>query len=286
MPNSLMRENIPKAERFMDRLPEHTQTETVATPVGYSRADIHMHTNLGDGWASPARVIEEATRRNLTLIAVTDHDHLEGPKREAAMPISGNTSVPPTRSFPVRIPKICARPFWSVLCELVVKNSPRFTFRPLSTSPSVPGAGLSIRRAVSRAGDARPAKSASVRNRTGDLGMAQSLVFLHTSPVHVQTFTGLLTELAPDIPARHVVDESLLSEACALGGITSALYERVEKTLLTAVAEQNAAVMVCTCSSIGSGAETANEHTHATLISIDRPLAAEAVRDGSRVIAA
>src|SRR5258708_20094659 len=81
MPNSLMRENIPKAERFMDRLPEHTQTETVATPVGYSRADIHMHTNLGDGWASPARVIEEATRRNLTLIAVTDHDHLEGAKR-------------------------------------------------------------------------------------------------------------------------------------------------------------------------------------------------------------
>src|SRR5260370_8745430 len=85
MPNSLMRENIPKAERFMDRLPEHTQTETVATPVGYSRADIHMHTNLGDGWASPARVIEEATRRNLTLIAVTDHDHLNVAKRVGAL---------------------------------------------------------------------------------------------------------------------------------------------------------------------------------------------------------
>ncbi|HZU70425.1 MAG TPA: CehA/McbA family metallohydrolase [Ktedonobacteraceae bacterium] len=50
-------------------------------PVGYSRADIHMHTNLGDGWASPARVIEVATRKGLPLIAVTDHDHLEGAKR-------------------------------------------------------------------------------------------------------------------------------------------------------------------------------------------------------------
>lgn len=65
----------------MDRLPESLQTETSGAPVGYSRADIHMHTNLGDGWASPARVIEEATRRKLTLIAVTDHDHLEGAKR-------------------------------------------------------------------------------------------------------------------------------------------------------------------------------------------------------------
>lgn len=64
----------------MDNSPQLTQAE-VATPLAYSRADIHMHTNLGDGWASPARVIEEATRRKLTLIAVTDHDHVEGAKR-------------------------------------------------------------------------------------------------------------------------------------------------------------------------------------------------------------
>lgn len=49
--------------------------------IAYSRADIHMHTNLGDGWASPARVIEEANRKGLRLIGITDHDHLEGAKR-------------------------------------------------------------------------------------------------------------------------------------------------------------------------------------------------------------
>ena len=48
---------------------------------GYSRADIHMHTNLGDGWASPKRVVEEARRQGLPVIAVTDHDHIEGAKR-------------------------------------------------------------------------------------------------------------------------------------------------------------------------------------------------------------
>ena len=53
--------------------------------VGYSRADIHMHTNLGDGWSSPARVIEQATSKGLRLIAITDHDHIEGAKRVAEL---------------------------------------------------------------------------------------------------------------------------------------------------------------------------------------------------------
>ncbi|HEX9069294.1 MAG TPA: CehA/McbA family metallohydrolase [Ktedonobacterales bacterium] len=49
--------------------------------TGWSRADVHMHTNLGDGTASPERVLHEARHRGLRVIAVTDHDHLEGAKR-------------------------------------------------------------------------------------------------------------------------------------------------------------------------------------------------------------
>ncbi len=51
----------------------------------YSRADTHMHTNLGDGWSSPAQVIHEALRHNLQVIAVTDHDHVEGARRVAEL---------------------------------------------------------------------------------------------------------------------------------------------------------------------------------------------------------
>lgn len=46
-----------------------------------ARADLHLHTNLGDGWISPARLIQTAAQRQLTVIAVTDHDHLEGARR-------------------------------------------------------------------------------------------------------------------------------------------------------------------------------------------------------------
>jgi predicted metal-dependent phosphoesterase TrpH len=49
--------------------------------LGLSKADLHLHTNLGDGTASPRRVLEIARRRGLKVIAVTDHDHFEGAKR-------------------------------------------------------------------------------------------------------------------------------------------------------------------------------------------------------------
>ncbi|HXZ03212.1 MAG TPA: CehA/McbA family metallohydrolase [Ktedonobacteraceae bacterium] len=74
---------------FID--PEQKITPTISN--GYSRADIHMHTNLGDGWASPARVIEEATRLGLPLIAITDHDHVEGAKRVQELIYQQNNSL-------------------------------------------------------------------------------------------------------------------------------------------------------------------------------------------------
>jgi len=52
-------------------------------PAGWSKADLHVHTNLSDGTASPRKVIEESIKRGLRVIAVTDHDSLEGAKRTA-----------------------------------------------------------------------------------------------------------------------------------------------------------------------------------------------------------
>ncbi len=68
-----------------DHKTSSASTIALMTAAGYSRADIHMHTNLGDGWASPAQVIKEARRRGLRLIAITDHDHLEGAWRVAEL---------------------------------------------------------------------------------------------------------------------------------------------------------------------------------------------------------
>lgn len=60
-------------------------SERTAPTTGTGRADLHLHTNLGDGLISPARLIDEAVRRGLGVIAVTDHDHVEGARRVEAL---------------------------------------------------------------------------------------------------------------------------------------------------------------------------------------------------------
>lgn len=77
----------------MDVKHQEHKSYPLTTPTGYSRADIHMHTNLGDGWASPARVIEESTRQGLRLIAITDHDHIEGAKRVEELLAQQNSAL-------------------------------------------------------------------------------------------------------------------------------------------------------------------------------------------------
>ena len=43
--------------------------------------------------------------------------------------------------------------------------------------------------------------------------MPPTLTFLHTSPVHIETFDALLKERAPDSPAAHVVGADFLAAA-------------------------------------------------------------------------
>lgn len=40
--------------------------------------DLHVHTNASDGTWTPTEVVEEAIRKNLSVIAITDHDTTKG----------------------------------------------------------------------------------------------------------------------------------------------------------------------------------------------------------------
>src|ERR1700716_261338 len=41
-------------------------------------ADLHMHTSFSDGWPGPVQVVRQARQLGLAVIAVTDHDTIEG----------------------------------------------------------------------------------------------------------------------------------------------------------------------------------------------------------------
>jgi hypothetical protein len=114
--------------------------------------------------------------------------------------------------------------------------------------------------------------------------VTKTLTFLHTSPVHIATFDRLLAEIDPSIPAKHVVDESLLHDARAFG-ITSDLTQRITQTIVDAIAD-DAAVVVCTCSTIGGCAEQANHVTDRPVVRVDRAMAERAVATGKRIIVA
>ena len=112
----------------------------------------------------------------------------------------------------------------------------------------------------------------------------RDLVFVHTAPALAEVFDGLLAECAPDIPARHVMRPGLLEDALAAGALTDEIRTRTKAALLEAAA--GARLVLCTCSTVGPGAEDAAQESAVPILRVDRPMAEEAVRAGSRVTVA
>lgn len=112
--------------------------------------------------------------------------------------------------------------------------------------------------------------------------MSHDLAFLHTAAVHEHSFAALCNEIAPALKVRHVVDESLLADARE-HGITARLAAKVEDAVIGAAAT-GAAVVVCTCSTIGGLAEATNTAGRFIGMRVDRPMADVAVSIGGRIL--
>jgi len=109
----------------------------------------------------------------------------------------------------------------------------------------------------------------------------RTLTLLHTAPANVATFDRLLAELAPEVEAKHVLASKLLDDARA-SGITTDLRARVGEAVSTAV-DNGAAVVLCTCSTIGDCAEAASLPAGAAVLRVDRAMAEVAVAVGGRI---
>jgi Predicted metal-dependent phosphoesterases (PHP family) len=58
---------------------EETANQKPETPIKWGKADLHMHTSLGDGLASVQQIFEYVENyTNLDIIAITDHDDSRG----------------------------------------------------------------------------------------------------------------------------------------------------------------------------------------------------------------
>jgi hypothetical protein len=109
------------------------------------------------------------------------------------------------------------------------------------------------------------------------------IAFLHTSPVHVPTFAKLMREAAPALRITHVVREQLLTDAQRDGTESAALIGRIQRAMAEAGAS-GAAVVVCTCSTIGGVAEAMDTGGAFRATRIDRAMADTAVKSGRTVL--
>ena len=107
------------------------------------------------------------------------------------------------------------------------------------------------------------------------------LALLHTSPVHVPVFDALRDEAHPGLELRHLVAEDLLERARVDG--PAAVAGDVRARVRDAVG-RGARAVLCTCSTIGGVAEAAAAEAGVPVLRVDRPMAAEAVAAGSRVV--
>lgn len=105
--------------------------------------------------------------------------------------------------------------------------------------------------------------------------------FLHTAEIHVETFDRLLRDRAVHAQAVHVVDETLLAEARARGGIDPELRRRIVARLIEA--GDGVDVLVCTCSTISGAAEDVAAGIGIAVVRVDRPMAERAAAAGSRI---
>jgi hypothetical protein len=113
--------------------------------------------------------------------------------------------------------------------------------------------------------------------------MRQHIAFLHTSPVHIETFDQLIKAANPAVVVEHVVAESLLAQAQRVGSDDPALVTHIQDAMKAAAAN-GAAMVICTCSTIGGAAERTPTESRFIAARIDRAMADHAARMGPRIL--
>lgn len=113
--------------------------------------------------------------------------------------------------------------------------------------------------------------------------MTAPLALWHSTPANEQPFERLVRERAPDIPLVHRTRPDLL--AAAQPELTPRVRRQVALDILE-LADRGAAAVLCTCSTLGPGAESAAELTSVPVLRVDRPMIEAALDRGSRITVA
>ena len=112
--------------------------------------------------------------------------------------------------------------------------------------------------------------------------MAATVGIIHTSFVSVDDLKALFAEIAPEVRLVNIVDDSLLRDVMASGSVTPAIARRMCGYAAN-LESLGVDLILSQCSSVGEAAELAANQVSIPILRIDRPMADEAVRQGTRI---
>ncbi len=110
----------------------------------------------------------------------------------------------------------------------------------------------------------------------------KTLALIHTSATLVPVFQQLIKARLPDVDTFNIVDDSLVRQIGAKGGITPDISARVAAYIGSA-ASGGADHILVTCSSIGPAVEAAAASVRVPVLRVDQPMSDAAVQAGRRI---
>ena len=110
----------------------------------------------------------------------------------------------------------------------------------------------------------------------------KKVYIVHTSLVSYQELNDLFAELVPEAEVFNVVDDSLLHDVKANGGIQEQIVNRVSH-YFKAAEESGADLIFNQCSSVGEACDAAARQVGVPVVKVDEAMAEKAVELGSRI---
>jgi aspartate/glutamate racemase len=121
-----------------------------------------------------------------------------------------------------------------------------------------------------------------VQQRRASRRMTKTVFIIHTSSVSVADLNALFAEQAPGVVVRNIIDDSLLPEVLANGGVTPGVVRRLCHYAVQAESA-GATLIFNQCSSVGEVADIASKMVRVPLVKVDERMAETACRTGSRI---
>jgi aspartate/glutamate racemase len=112
--------------------------------------------------------------------------------------------------------------------------------------------------------------------------MARTVFIIHTNQLAGTDLIRLFTEMGPDITIRNIIDDSILPEVVANGGVTPGVLRRYCQYAVLAE-DAGADVILNQCSSVGEAADTARAFVKIPIVKIDERMAENACQTGNRI---